>query len=350
MSWDDPAELADALTGDSQHRFLNISVTPVECSIVCHSSWVRLVFDPVIRSLPKDAARAVSVSRDTYTVLSVISAGLDAASRVMELSSPLALAGIPIFFISTYYSDFILAPTKERHKVTQALLAKGFDMSENQSSFVSPSASVHKRGASSVDSPPRTPPPSSVAELQTRTFDLLKKRHVKPYVVDSLELVQCSGRETSQLPSAYTHQRPSLSRQLSANGHRSSWVDHIDTKLYTCMVSALVSKPRFMSITLAHEDPPSLLLDKTLLPIFDDSVVGPTEGRLIPIFLDLADLPFEVTGIVCGVAGQVIQDVQMEGSSELSFLSTARAGAVILPDEQSRRALAVLEPLLNPNA
>lgn len=41
-----------------------------------------------------------------------------------------------------------------------------------------------------------------------------------------------------------------------------------------------------------------------------------------------------------------MQDMQLAESSELSYLSTARAGAVILPEAQSRRALDILRPLL----
>ncbi|KAH0445090.1 hypothetical protein CcaCcLH18_00151 [Colletotrichum camelliae] len=342
----EPEHELEGLNAESQHGFLNISVTPMECSIVCHSSWAKNVFEPAIKGLPKDLAKSVSISKDTYLVLSVISAGMDAAGRVMELTSPLALAGIPIFFITTYYSDFILVPTKDKKTVVQALLARGFELAENESNFVSPAASVHSRGGSQ-NGPPLTPPPSTIAELQVRTFDLLKKRSVAPYVEEDLLLVQCSGRETSQLGGEFSHtQRPPLSRQVTGNGHRQTWLDNIDTKLYTAMISALAARPRFISITLAQEDPPSLLLDKSLLGLFGDSLVGDTKTNLTPIFLDLESLPLEATGIVCGVAGTLVQDMRTGDSAGLSYLSTARAGAVILSCEQSIRALEILEPKL----
>jgi hypothetical protein len=316
--------------------------------LVCHSSWAKNVFEPVLKTMSKDAAKTVTISKDSYTILAVISAGLDAAGRVMELTWPLALAGIPLFFITTYYSDFILVPTKERDNVTQSLLAKGFELSsENQSNFVSPGAYGHRRSPSrDSTSPPNTPPPTNVADLQTRTFNLLKKRNVAPHIEEGLELVHCSGREVSQLAS-FNHRSTGSRNPL---GRRPSWADNVDTKLYTCIISALVSQPRFMSITLAQDDPPSLLLDKTLLDIFGDSLVGDTEGCLIPIFLDLDKLPFESTGIVCGVAGRLVQDLQMAASSELSYLSTAQAGAVILSEEQSIRAMEILKPLLSKDA
>ncbi|TFB04147.1 hypothetical protein CCMA1212_004010 [Trichoderma ghanense] len=339
----------EGLTTDYQHGFLNISITPIDCSVVCHSSWAKNVFEPALNALPKAISKNVSVFKDTYMILSVTSAGLDPGGRVMELSSPLAFAGIPIFFITTYYSDFILVPTKEKQKVVQALLAKGFELSENQSNFVNPSMYAPNNSSSDTDcaaqqKPPGTPPPSNDDELQSRTFELLLKRNVKARIEPDLELVQCSGRETSPLANPYAH-RPSISRKSSVD-YRRSWITHVDTKLYTCIVSALVSQPRFLSLTLAQDDPPSLLLDKTLLPIFDDSLVGDTEGVLIPIFLDLVNLPFESTGIVCGVAGRLVKGTDTAESSELSYLSTARAGTVILSRVQSIRAMEILTPLL----
>jgi len=339
-----------SLTLDSHHGFLNISITPIEVSIVCHTSLASTIFDPAIASLPKDAARTVSTSKDSYAVFSVISAGMDAGSRVVDLTSPLALAGVPIFFITTYYSDFILVPTKDRQSVVTALLTRGFVFQEDESSFRSPGPLSHNRGPSTSssrsDPPPSTPPPTNVAELQIRTFETLKKRDVVPYTIPDLQLIQCSGREKSSATTNYGS-RPPLTRTQTGNGaHSPSWVDTVDTKLYTGLVSALVSQPKFLSITLAQDDAPSLLLDKSLLPIFGDSLVGDTEGNLVPIFLDLVSLPFEATGIVSGVAGRLVQEMQISESAELSYLSTARAGAVILSAEQSRRALEILRPLL----
>ncbi|TWU72158.1 hypothetical protein ED733_003766 [Metarhizium rileyi] len=335
----------DGLSDKNQHVFLNISVTPLEASIVCHTSWAKHVFEPIINTLPAQQARTVSVFADSYMVLSVIGAGLDAATRVLELSSPLALAGIPIFFITTYYSDFIMAPTRERENVIAALCEKGFEMSENQSSSVTTPTYSRKNSESyHTSSPPGTPPPSTDDELQLRTFDLLHKRDISPYVDDGLELVQCSGREISQLADAYGH-RSSISRHVVTD-NRHSWIENVDTKLYASLISVLVSQPRFISITLAHEDPPSLLIDKKLLGLFSDSLVGDMDNILIPIFLDLLNLPSEVTGIICGVSGRLVDDMKMTATSELSYLSTARAGVVILPEEQSTRALSILKPPL----
>jgi hypothetical protein len=256
-------------------------------------------------------------------------------------------------------SDFILVPVKDRKAVEKALLARGFVFSEDDESRLvsanpSPTAAnrrfsfSHTPAASQHTSysPPGSPPPSSVNDLQQRTFDLLKRRNVIPRVEPDLTLVQCTGIRHHPQPSLLTGSRGPNGSRRGSRPSRPGWIDTVDTKLYTALISALASEPRFLSMTLAHEDPPSLLLDRELLGLFGDSLVGPTEGALVPIFLDLADLPFEATGIVSGVAGKLVRSMQIADGAELSYLSTARAGAVILSREQAAVAVKVLGPLL----
>lgn len=344
-SQNEPEGMLEGLSLDNKHGFLNISVTPIECSIVCHTSWAKNIFLPVISRLSPEDSKQISISKETYMVFSVSSAGMEAGQRVMDLTAPLAMAGIPIFFITTYYTDYILVPSKDRPTVGSALLARGFEFSEQDSAYVAPTMS-HSRAASTTSDPPQTPPPSNVAELQVRTFNHLKKRHVIPFVEPGLHLVQCSGKEPLR--------NNSDSRNGNMNGHSSSWLDNVEPRLYMGLVAALVQQPKFLSVTITQEDAPSLLIDKSLLPLFGNSIAGDTEGDLVPIFLDLVDLPLESTGIVCGVAGKLVDEMRLSDVSvhggELSYLSTARAGAVIMDSEGSAKALDVLLPLLEKSA
>jgi len=340
--------MLEGLSVDNKHSFLNISITPIECSVVCHTSWAKNVFEPAITLLPTEASKQVSISDETYIIFSVSTSGMEAGQRVMDLTAPLAMAGIPIFFITTYYTDFILVPSKNRQQVGSALLSRGFEFSENDSAFVSPTTISHSRGPSSVSSdPPSTPPPSNVAELQTRTFNQLKKRNVTPFVEPGLHLVQCSGKELLQTDG---YSRPMSNGNGAYGNHERSWLDNIDPKLFVGLTAALVQQPRFLSVTLAQDDAPSLLVDKSLLWLFGNSIAGDTDGDLVPIFLDLVDLPLESTGIVCGVAGKLVDEMRISGESghgsELSYLSTARAGAVIMGGQGSAMALETLGPLL----
>lgn len=149
------------------------------------------------------------------------------------------------------------------------------------------------------------------------------------------------------------------------------------------MTTLLLDKPRFLSLTATATDPSaSILLEKRLLLRFssdergDNLLLGSLDDVLIPIILDLRNLPLEATGIVCGVAGRMATgnhtrndedqtssehlDLLFEStgrmtgrqsmnqrsdsqSIEMSFLSTARAGTVIVTEEELTSAMASLE-------
>lgn len=183
-----------------------------------------------------------------------------------------------------------------------ALEKRGFTFEVNSDAFVNNLQShfypTSPRTAPTQHSPPVTPPPSSLSELQTRTFASLRRHNIVPRVDKSLRLVQCAAhhRDRSDVTSS-SILRPALTTAL------------------------LVDRPRFLSLTLTPADPAaSILLEKRLLPRFtSDPTLGTTadeessvllgskEDILVPITLDLRDLPLEATGIVCGVAGRLAE-------------------------------------------
>ncbi|GAD93560.1 hypothetical protein ANI_1_644084 [Paecilomyces variotii No. 5] len=291
----------------SQPVFLNLSVTPVECSVVCARHLAELYFEPLVRQFDQAASTGgsrVSISKEDFIVMQVEGQGLDAGQRVLELTSPLAMAGISIFFISTYFSDYILVPLRSKGQVVKALEKRGFTfevsteafVNNSQSQYGGPFSPISPPGPTAQRSPPNTPPPSTLSELQHRTFSSLRKHNIVPRVDESLRLVQCAAhhRWTSDT-SSFSLLRPALTTAL------------------------LVDKPRFLSLTSTTADPAaSLLLEKRLLPRFsldpvpevepDDEnslLLGSKEDILVPIMLDLRDLPLEATGIVCGLAGRL---------------------------------------------
>lgn len=203
-----------------------------------------------------------------------------------------------IFFISTYFSDYILVPLRSKDEVVHTLTNQGFTFETDSDQFVnnlqSPRIPPTVQSPTHT-SPPSTPPPSTVNELQTRTFDYLRKNKIIPRVDQSIRLVQCCAH------------------------HRDGATESSAAILRTALTTALlVDHPRFLSLTLTPADPAaSLLLEKRLLPRFtlDPSyessdeersiLLGSKEDILIPITLDLRDVPIEATGIVCGVAGRL---------------------------------------------
>ena len=81
----------------AQHQFLNISLTPIECSVVCSKTLASEYFAPVITRLTQTLglqADHASISSEDFVVISVEGAGLEAGQRVLELTNPLAMAGM----------------------------------------------------------------------------------------------------------------------------------------------------------------------------------------------------------------------------------------------------------------
>lgn len=233
-----------------------------------------------------------------------------------------------IFFITTYFSDYILVPAKSRGQVVRALEDRGFAFEKKAEAYVNPAAAHHRHKSSTSSasvSSPISPPPATISELQTHTFSLLKRRNIVPQVETGIRLVQCAGRRDD--PSSFVADEMGLQLGLT---------------------KCLIHQPQFLSLTLTSGEAASLLLEKRLLSNFrsHDVLLGNKEDYLIPITLDLEPLPLEATGIVCGVAdrlvrgsgGKFMDDVKIE----MSYLSTARAGTVMVEEKDLERAMEAL--------
>ncbi|KAL8656344.1 MAG: hypothetical protein Q9210_000334 [Variospora velana] len=301
-------------------------------ALATYPTPVSLLFAPSREAAasPAVSTNRATISSEDFVVMSVEGESLEAGKRVLELTSPLALAGISIFFFTTYFSDFILVPAKSKSQVVRALEDRGFRFErfeKGAEAYVNPTAH-HNRNKSSTSSlgavSPSTPPPATVGELQTRTFALLKRREIVPRVDANLRLLQCAGRRDS--PSSFSTDEMGLQVGLTRS---------------------LVYQPRFLSLTLTENDPASLLLEKGLVSNFDleNVLLGNREDFLVPIMLDLEPLPLEATGIVCGVADRLVGRIDsgvLTKAIEMSYLSTARTGTVIVEEKDLDYAMDAL--------
>lgn len=233
-----------------------------------------------------------------------------------------------IFFITTYFSDYILVPAKSRGQVIRALEDRGFAFEKKAEAYINPAAAHHrnKSSTSSVGaSSPASPLPATVSELQARTFSQLKRRNIVPKVETDIRLVQCAGRRDD--PNSFVTDEMGLQLGLT---------------------KCLIHQPKFLSLTLTEDEPASLLLEKRLLSNFGshNALLGSKEDYLIPITLNLESLPLEATGIVCGVAGRLDRGAGGKfldkSTIEMSYLSTARAGTVIVEEKDLERAMEAL--------
>ena len=323
--------------------FINVSVALNECSIVCPRDKADELFAPVLSGITPELRTLVTVSSEDYSVIAIGGEGLEAGQRVLDLTTPLAMARIPIFFITSYWCDFILVPLKSRDTVIHALEERGFVFKAEANSegglMTNPASPLlhphHRHGsASSFDFPimPGTPPPTSVTELQARTFKLLKQRKISPLVDDCLELVTCAGIKES-------------TASTSAANFTQGKLQH---GLIKCLTS--LERPKFLSLTLTHSESASLTIEKRLLVHFDnageDLLLGKDGPEQIAISLDLKDLPNECTGIVCGVASRLVDGMKGRIGTEvfnMSYLSTAKAGHVIVYEDELEDAMDALQ-------
>jgi len=98
---------------------------------------------------------------------------------------------------------------------------------------------------------------------------------------------------------------------------------------------------------MTKDESASLLLEQRLMVNFDMSgwdnvLLGAKNDFLIPITLDLEPLPFEATGIVCGVAGRLVLGPGALSPIDMNYLSTARAGTVMVNEKDLDHAMEAL--------
>jgi hypothetical protein len=96
---EDHDEDAHKIPWPYRHSFLNVSITPVECSIACSRDLANRFFQPLVDRFnnllqPGERVNEVQISIEDFDVIQVDGQGLDAGQRVLELTSPLALAGM----------------------------------------------------------------------------------------------------------------------------------------------------------------------------------------------------------------------------------------------------------------
>lgn len=85
----------------AQPAFLNLSITPVECSIMCPRHLANQYFAPLVDRFVKantTSQSRLSISHEDFIAMQVYGEGLEAGQRVLELTSPLAMAGMYVSF------------------------------------------------------------------------------------------------------------------------------------------------------------------------------------------------------------------------------------------------------------
>lgn len=271
------------------------------------------------------------------------------SSQALRPSPQTLTPSSPIFFITSYWADFILVPFSSRTTVIHALETRGFifesDSANGESGqMTNPQSPIHTNGHShartpSIENPPSTPgtpPPRTISDLQTRTFKLLAKNHVTPTSLPHLRLLTCAGIKDS----------------TTATSTQNFTAGKLHLGLIRCLTHPS-GPPEFLSLTLTDSDSASLTLEKRLIPLFphggEEVLLGKDAEVQVPITFDLGAFDVGATGIVCGVAGRLVEGMRgrLVGGEEgigfdMAYLSTARAGHVVVFEAEVEDAVEVL--------
>ena len=90
----DSSGIGDYSYEKTQPPFVNVSITPLECSIVCARRLADKLFVPQRDLLDTASKKQVIINEDDFIVIQVGGEGLEAGQRVVALTHPLALAGM----------------------------------------------------------------------------------------------------------------------------------------------------------------------------------------------------------------------------------------------------------------
>lgn len=289
---------------DALEEFINVSLTPVECTIVCPSELVDLLFGRELRLLSGQSG--VQIFKEEYLPIQIDGDGLDTGSRVLEVSYPLSTANIPIFFLPTYFSDYMLAPIGTIDRVKSTLVDRGFEFSESANSYVAASPTVNYCFNFT---------PESRAK-----FNNYK---IQPFVDQNTRLLLTGARSSSST----------------------------DEAVELAIVRTLVKHPKYFSVSMTSGQISFLVDYETSQEFPEHALLGSTTDFVIPITLDLRKLPEDITGVVSGVASQLLDhsfayneindnnditnnnDNTQNNRINISYLSTAKSGVVMVSED-----------------
>lgn len=370
LSQEDILGISRAEKIESFKEFINVSVTPVECSVICPTELV----EPLFGNALKQAAAAekaetapqysngngdgsegerrsskTSVLQKDYLAMQIDGDGAESGVQLLDLTSPLNAVGIPIFFVPTYFSDYVLVPWTAKGKVVEVLELSGFVFSTSVNSYItSPAAAGNASNSSKsndnnflsregVQSPGQVRHSHLISVLSDEAVRKFRENKLENPLVDRSTKLLFTGARTRP------KQDGSHSSSSSSSGVPST------SFLFFKIIQILVRPPSYFSVSCMGSSEVSLILPlDTLAAEFPDDVHdddddddddhhgggeplllgASTTDYMVPVAsFDLTSMPEDATGIVAGTASQLLA---RDHTLQMSFLSTARTGIVMV--------------------
>ncbi|RKP04698.1 hypothetical protein THASP1DRAFT_33502 [Thamnocephalis sphaerospora] len=311
--------------------FFSYTENPSEISIVAEVATVERDF----RAVSSCPASQFIIEPDVLRVLEIDAAvGLDnAGQRIIDVSAPLARAGISIFYLSTYQTDYVLVKERRLWQVVQTLQEHGFTFADldtveipaESPSALLPSAPLFVTNDDyTVD-----------ADGEADRLAALASGGAPTQTADSQAQVMADMR--SRCPKTV------LSHHLSMVGlnrdHKDAWAMQVLQLLFYPELSKHTrSGRRFVSYTVTG-DGVSLVTDSEVLAEFDEHLINcsqtPTTLRLVQV--QLASLGYDRYGIVYSMS----ETLRSHGIN-LLYLSTHDTANIIVNDVDLSRTCETL--------
>ncbi|KAG0684558.1 hypothetical protein C6P40_000514 [Pichia californica] len=267
--------------------FFHLAFTTEEITLMCSTKLIKKYLNKAM----KLDSNSTLIS-DEFFIIQVFSDGSNIGKKILELTKPLSLNNISLFFISNYFSDLVLIPIKDKSKTLKILNQIEYE-GENDS---------YKEARSD--------------DLELKTFELFKENNIKPKLVTDVKLV-LTGARSGDCVEILKQTAESISRLNTEDlkkGNKKNF-------------------PEYFAITRTPTEEIGLLLpydynELNKLKFSKNNIMGSLEDYYYPIFIDLKKLPLDLKGIVSGMASKLLRmDID-----EMSYLSLGKSGIVLIPD------------------
>lgn len=308
---------------DDENYFFHIAFTPQECTIICASKLMNLLFKQPLAICQELKYLDCKLINQVFLNIQVDSDGsFYNSERILELTKPLSENKIPLFFFLTHFNDIVLIPIELKDKVIDILSQHKFEFSDISNSYIStgPNQEQLDRDFEDFD-----------RSLEYSTFATFKKVGITPTINHRTKLL--------------------------LTGARSGEINN--TLLKTAnLLSSFDLIPKYFAITRTSMNEISLILPKSSkarsgMGFTSKNIIGSTQDVIIPISIDFSKLPLDSTGIVSGVASKLLyglRESNIETSFEMNYLSMAKSGIIMIPEENLKIIQKILEDDLDINA
>ncbi|KAF6015352.1 hypothetical protein HII13_000289 [Brettanomyces bruxellensis] len=287
---------------DDDGLFFHLAFASDEVTLMCSSKLIRKYLGKTLNfcegCLPKE--KQPTLLNEKFLILQVSSDGMNIGKKILELTEPLSLDGISLFFISNFFTDVVLFPAKDKQRVL-AILRK---MSEQKDD---PDAEeLHQR---------------QERDLETKTFNLFGSKQIKPELVATTKLI-LTGARSGDSANVLRNTAEALSR-LDTDIDSSKGDEKCKSTQFPAHFAITRNTTGEISMMLPQSEAEFRKLN------YDKStIMGSLQDSYCPITIDLSGLPLDLKGIVAGVASRLLR----LGINEMSYLSFGKSGMVLIPD------------------